>query len=197
MTWLGVPFEVVASGVDESLYMADEPEELVAMLATAKAEKVTDKLQVTSDKLQDGFVVIGCDEVIALDNEVMGKPENKAEARRMISALQDRNHEAVTALCLINDLGEKLVEVEKTTVTFAAMSEVEIDRYIKTRDWEGVAGGYQILGAINPYVREIDGNITNVIGLPLGLLKDMLLRMGVEVEVDLERVIERETGKSV
>jgi septum formation protein len=77
------------------------------------------------------------------------------------------------------------------------MSEVEIDRYIKTRDWEGVAGGYQILGAINPYVREIDGNITNVIGLPLGLLKDMLLRMGVEVEVDLERVIERETGKSV
>ena len=195
MSWMGVKVEVVVAGIEEERLEGEEPEEMVVRLATKKAEGVAEKLQATSYKLQEGVLVIGADTVIVVDGEVIGKPEDKKQAREIIKRLQGREHEVITGVCVVDgESGERRAEVEKTRVAFERMSEVEIKWYLDAGEWQGKAGGYQILGAIAPYVKEIDSSVSNVIGLPLGLLQEMLNEMGMDVEVDLRQVIEKETG---
>ena len=189
LVWMGLPFEVIVSNLDEDRVEGEEPEEMVARLAVNKAEEVVRNLS------ENDGLVIGADTVIVVDDEVVGKPVNERHAKDIMGKLEGREHRVLTGLCVVNALtNEKRVEVEETVVVMAKMNRDEIERYIKTKDWVGKAGAYQILGAITPYVMEVRDSVTNVIGMPLGLLAEMLNGFGVDVEVDVRRVIERETG---
>lgn len=192
LSWMQIAFETRVSGVDETQYTTEDADELVAMLATAKAEKVAEPF-----KGDDGeqVLVVGADTVIAFQGVIIGKPTDRQHARDMIGMLQGRTHDVYTGVCVINvATGERRVEVEVSQVTFDQMSEIEIERYLDTKQWQGKAGGYQILGAISPYVKQVKENVTNVIGLPLGLLQQMFAELGIDVEVSLRQVIEQETG---
>jgi septum formation protein len=196
LSLLEIPFRVRESGVDEEGYLIDEPDDLVGTLAAVKAEAVVALLE--EERVfggeDEGFVVVGADTMIVAEGEIIGKPEHRAHAKEIIGKLASKTHEIWTGVCVVNDLGEKRVEVEKSTVRFLPMSVEQIERYLDSKEWEGKAGGYQLQGAIEPYVAEVEGSTTNVIGLPMVTLVDMLEEVGVVVEVEMRRVLEENLG---
>lgn len=194
---LGLPFEVMESGVDENQFEWQEPSEVVATLATMKAEVVAGKLKVSDRKrVGEGMLVIGADTVVACGGEIVGKPKDEQEAREIIGKLAGKTHEVWTGVCVVDvDTGERVVEVEKTEVEFGLMGEKQVEEYLKTKEWVGKAGAYQVQKAISRYVKEVRGSYTNVIGLPMLLLVDMLERLGVWTEVEMEEVLEGVFGR--
>lgn len=192
--WLGEPVEVVVSGVGEDEFEEETPEELVERLAVDKTLAVKRKL--TTDQLVDGRVlIVGADTVVVHEGEVLGKPVDRNDAKRMIERLQGKVHEVVTGVCVMDaDSGEMEVASEVTEVRFRPMSMAQVEHFLDTDEWQGKAGGYQILKSIDQYIAEIEGSVTNVIGLPLVMLVEMLSDLGVDVSTDISAVIQREIG---
>lgn len=194
LSWLNEPMEVMVSGVDESEFEDESAEELVVRLAVAKAQKVRQSL--TSSQLEDGRVmIVAADTVIVFEGEVLGKPEDRDDAKRMIERLQGAEHVVVTGVCVMDaDSGEMEVASELTVVRLRPMSTTQVEQFLDTNEWQGKAGGYQILKSIDKHIAEIEGSVTNVIGLPLLMLVEMLSELGVDVSTDVAAVIQRETG---
>lgn len=194
LSWLNEPMEVVVSGIDESEFEDESAEELVERLAVAKAQKVRQSL--VSSQLTEGRVmIVAADTVIVFEGEILGKPEDRDDARRMIERLQGAGHEVMTGVCVMDaDSGEIEVASEVTVVRFRPMSTVQVEQFLDTDEWQGKAGGYQILKSIDQHIAEIEGSVTNVIGLPLVMLVEMLSDLGVDVSTDISAVIQREVG---
>lgn len=194
LSWLNEPMEVVVSGIDESEFEDESAEELVERLAVAKAQKVRQSL--VSSQLAEGRVmIVAADTVIVFEGEILGKPEDRDDAKRMIERLQGAGHEVMTGVCVMDaDSGEMEVASEVTEVRFRPMSMVQVEQFLNTDEWQGKAGGYQILKSIDQYIAEIEGSVTNVIGLPLVMLVEMLSDLGVDVSTDISAVIQREIG---
>lgn len=194
LTLLQLPFEVLPSGVDESVYDVPEPEALVAMLAAAKARTVVGMLKESTERTlgDERTLVIGADTVVVHGGEIIGKPDGREDARRIISQLAGGTHEVITGVCVHElDTDEKLVEVEGSMVSFLPMSEEQVDAYLKAGDWQGKAGGYQLLRAIEKHVKDVEGSASNVIGLPLETVSQMLEEFGVGVGVDTKALDRR------
>ncbi|CAB4703567.1 MAG: septum formation protein Maf [Actinobacteria bacterium] len=117
--------------------------------------------------------VLGVDTVVICHGEVIGKPDDLADAERMLAKLQGRTHEVVSGLCLRAD-GWEEVRRETTTVTFRPASARDIARYLACGEWEGRAGGYAIQGLGAALVERIDGDYLNVVGLPAAALVEVL-----------------------
>jgi septum formation protein len=196
MELLELPFEVVESGVNEDQFEWEEPSEVVATLATMKAEAVRNKLiGIRNEEHDEGIIVIGADTLIEVDGEIIGKPVDRESAKEIMTKLAGKTHEVWTGICVIDVVtGERVVEVEKTEVEFGLIGEKQLEKYLETKEWEGKAGGYQIQGAIKPFVKDVRGSYTNVIGLPMITLVDMLERLGVWVGGEMEEVLERGFG---
>jgi septum formation protein len=156
---LGVEFEVVVSGVDE-LYGGD-PEVEVLENARLKARAVP----------RDG-VVIACDTDVVLDGKALGKPADAAEARGYLDRMSGRAHEVLSGLVILVD-GEERSGLERTTVVFRQLSEAEKERYVRFGEWEGRSGGYAIQTLGSTLVERLEGSVSNVVGLPVGLLIDL------------------------
>lgn len=122
--------------------------------------------------------VLGADTAVVLDGQVLGKPADAAEARRVISGLAGREHAVLTAIAVVDAAGET-VHVERTAVRFRPLPDREIDWYVGTGEWRDRAGGYAIQGAGAAIVERIDGDYTNVVGLPLPALATMLAARGL------------------
>jgi septum formation protein len=156
---LGVEFEVVVSGVDE-LYGGD-PNVEVLENARLKARAVA----------RDGMV-LACDTDVVLDGKALGKPTDAAEARSYLNRMSGRAHEVLSGLVVVED-GEERSGLERTTVVFKQLSEVEKERYVAFGEWEGRSGGYAIQTLGSTLVERLDGSVSNVVGLPVGLLFDL------------------------
>jgi septum formation protein len=197
LSWLEIPFEVMESGVDETILPDEETSEAVARLALVKARTVAKQLEaqrIFADDEETGLV-IGADTLVSLADQPIGKPVNRQDAGKIIKALSGKTHEVWTGVCLWDaDTGEHRVEVEKTLVKFNHLSDAQIEKYLETKEWEGKAGAYMIQGEMVKHVANVEGSFTNVIGLPLETLQDMLESMGVFVEVDLRKVVSEKTG---
>ena len=113
--------------------------------------------------------MLGVDTVVVLDGEVLGKPDDAAHARAMLSRLQGRTHTVVSGLHLTG-AGEG---TEATQVAFRPLSPAQMDRYVALGEWRGRAGGYAIQERGAALVRRIEGDYLNVVGLPVGLLLDL------------------------
>lgn len=159
LTKLGLEFEVVVSGVDE-LYGGD-PEVEVLENARIKAQAVA----------RDG-VVIACDTDVALDGMALGKPADAAEARNYLDRMSGRAHEVLSGLVVLTD-GEERSGLERTTVVFKQLSEAEKERYVAFGEWKGRSGGYAIQTLGSTLVERLEGSVSNVVGLPVGLLFDL------------------------
>jgi septum formation protein len=120
-----------------------------------------------------GELVVGVDTIVALDGELFGKPSDAADAVRTMRALSGRTHTVLSGLALIAPDAEPRVVTEATAVTFRDLDEAMIEWYVATGEWEGRSGGYAIQQAGGALVRRIEGDYTNVVGLPVAALLDL------------------------
>ncbi|MEW5826571.1 MAG: Maf family protein, partial [Candidatus Bipolaricaulota bacterium] len=127
-------------------------------------------------------VIIAADTLIALDGAVLGKPASRDEAASMLSRLAGRAHDVLTALVVVNtEDGRTSEAVETTRVWFRPLEAKDIERYLATGEYRDVAGAYAIQGLGATLVERIDGDYTNVVGLPLVRLLALLRVVGVDV----------------
>ena len=157
---LGIPFEVRPANVPER--EEGEPAEVALENARAKAQAV------------EGERVLGVDTVVALDGRIYGKPVDEDEARTTLAALAGRTHAVWSGICLTG-AGEK---VERTAVTFRELSADMVEWYVVSGEWRNRAGGYAIQGRGAALVTRIEGDYTNVVGLPVAAFTELLRTLG-------------------
>jgi septum formation protein len=160
-------FEVIPSGAPEEA--EGHPAKRVVELALIKARDVAARCP--------DALVIGADTLVALQGRVLGKPENEAEAADMLRLLSNRTHKVYTGLTLIHG-GHERTACCMTRVTFAPLTEDEIQEYIATREPMDKAGAYGIQGYGAKFIRKVNGCYFNVMGLPLHTLYEMLKAQG-------------------
>jgi len=172
----GIPFETQITLLDESILPGELPGDYVRRLALEKARAAA-----SARKRTDECILIGADTAVVADDELLAKPESEEDARRMLRLLSASTHEVHTGLALLRqpDRIERVVE-EITRVSFAPLSDDEIDAYIATGEPFDKAGGYGIQGIAGRYVTRIEGCYFNVMGLPLARLWSLLRGFGWE-----------------
>ena len=161
---LGVPFEVVAPDVDETPQAGESPAALVHRLAGAKVRAV------------DGDPVLAADTVVEIDGVILGKPDDAADARRMLQLLSGRTHRVLTGVA--GRAGAHVeVEVVTTSVTFVPLTPGAVEWYLRTGEPFDKAGAYAIQGAGGVFVETVSGSVSNVVGLPLATVVRLLDRL--------------------
>lgn len=166
----GFDVQVIPADIDESARPGEGPFELVERLARGKAEAVS------SAHAAPGETVVAADTIVALDGELLGKPADEADARRMLRALSGKTHQVATGVCIAR--GERIDSfVDITDVTFYELSDAEIDAYVATGEPMDKAGAYGIQGTYGRMlVERIDGDFYNVVGLPIAKVVRALKR---------------------
>lgn len=167
---LGVPFEVIVSDCDESLPEGIPAENAAELLAVRKAAAVA--------KMHPDAVVIGADTTVLLDDEILGKPKDPADCKRMLSALSGRMHKVVTGVAIFWD-GRSASFSDETQVQFYPLSDAEIDAYAATGEPYDKAGAYGIQGRGALLAAGIHGDYYNVVGLPVARLARQLRSFGL------------------
>jgi septum formation protein len=170
----GVDPVAVVSGVDESGFSAPSPAELAQRLATAKARTVA-----CMPEAGEATFVVGCDSLLDLDGEALGKAADRDHVRQRWRRMRGRSGVLVTGHCVIeSSTGREAAATAATTVHFAAISDDEIDRYVATGEPETVAGGFTIDGLGGAFVSGVEGDPHNVVGISLPLLRDLVHSLG-------------------
>lgn len=183
---IGLPFEVIGTSVEEEYRPSETPRDHVQRLALEKAERVA--------FLRPHQWIIAADTIVLVDSEVLGKPRDRAEARRMLQTISGRKHRVMTAFCILNkSLGVRSLVVAETDVVIKDLSSLEIDAYLSTGEPMDKAGAYGAQGIGSFLIREIRGSYTNVVGLPTCELAEELLRLGI---IRIEPTANTGTGPS-
>jgi nucleoside triphosphate pyrophosphatase len=120
---------------------------------------------------RDGYV-IACDTDVVLDGRALGKPADEAEAREYLDRMSARPHTVMSGLVVLAD-GEERCGLERTTVVFKELTDAEKERYVRFGEWRGRSGGYAVQALGSTLVERIEGSVSNVVGLPVGLLLDL------------------------
>ena len=161
---LGLQFEIVTADTDENASLSD-PCELVELLAERKGRAVAEKLLAQGVDLTD-TVIIASDTVVATESEILGKPRDKEDARRMLTLLSGSSHRVVSGVCLIGN-GKVGTAHEVTEVLFDTPDAETLERYLQSDEPYDKAGGYAIQGHAATFIRGIKGCYFNVVGLPV------------------------------
>jgi septum formation protein len=163
----GFEFDVAPSDVDETPLPGERPREYVLRLAIEKARVA---------RPAPGQVVLGADTTVVIDEIILGKPATAEEATAMLSRLAGRVHEVWTGVALRKD-GREVSEVDITRVEFAPMTTAEIAWYVASGEPEGKAGAYAVQGLASRFVTHIEGSYSNIVGLPVALVYQLLGRL--------------------
>jgi septum formation protein len=159
---LGVAFEVRPSDAQELEQGEPSALALENALRKARAARVPGRAE----------AVIGCDTIVTLEGRVYGKPADSGQALATLSALNGATHEVISGLALLLP-GEERTALARTAVSFRTLEADELDAYVATGEWRERSGGYAIQGAGAALVRSVDGEIDNVVGLPLASLLEI------------------------
>ena len=168
----GYTFEVQPAHVNEDLRPDEDPIAYVVRLAREKAQSVFAEISSTGPASPPA-VVLGADTTVTLDSHIMAKPENPADAARMLRLLSGRTHRVITGVALASAKGIE-VAAEVTGVQFLTLSDDEIAAYVATGEPMDKAGAYGIQGFAAKWIPRIEGCYFNVVGLPLALVNTML-----------------------
>lgn len=172
----GIVHIIQPADIDESRLGEEAPESYAARLSSEKALAV-------AQTHGEPKIVLGADTVVVIGAEVVGKPVDASDARRMLQMLSGNWHEVLTGVTIV--AGESVrSEVARTRVRFGEMSAQEIDWYISTGEPFDKAGGYAIQGLASRFVEEIDGSYSNVVGLPILTVYRLLIELGVDLMSD-------------
>jgi septum formation protein len=160
LSHIGVPFDVIPSDVDESSVTSTNPRALAMKLALMKADDV-------SQRLPADHVILAADTVVALEGEVFGKPNDRADAERMLRALRGVTHSVITGVAVAVSGGRCEVDAVETRVTMRDFDDEELNWYLDTGEPLDKAGAYAIQGHGSRLIDSYDGCHCNVVGLPL------------------------------
>ena len=170
----GISFDAVSPAEPEpdSAAWPFSPEEFAQSAAYYKARTVADRHR---DR-----IILAADTVVALDGRIYGKPADREDARRILSALAGVAQDVITGVAVLHPAaGRRIIEYDLTRVTMKPMSPGQIEAYLDSGEWEGKAGAYAIQGRADKFVERVEGSFSNVVGLPLELVMDMLSRFGI------------------
>ena len=167
LTQVGIDHTVVSSSYEEPNEGYDSPIEMVKAQSLGKARCAVG--------IPEGGIVLGADTIVVLDNEVLGKPQDEADARQMLERLSCRSHSVVTGVALLIK-GDEVVFHNETKVYFKELAPFEIESYIASGEPMDKAGAYGIQGKGALWVEKIEGSYTNVVGLPVEHVYDELCK---------------------
>lgn len=168
---LNIPFVVNPPDIDESISDNIPSEKIPEYLACKKVNAVVRKIAISQETV--GWV-LGADTVIHFKGKLYGKPDSKENAIQMLKTFQGKSHEVITGLALYNgELHDITTRTNINKIQFSPMSEKEIEWYVNTGEWHGVAGGYRIQGLASCFIKKIDGQESGIMGLPIFELYDM------------------------
>lgn len=171
---LGLKFKIVKSNFKEDLDLPLSPKRLVELLSYGKAAAVA--------KHFSTHTVIAADTVVVYQNKVLGKPHTPKEAVRMLKMLSGKHHSVFTGITVMNkSLGKKISLAVKSKVAFRDLSRGEITKYVKTGEPLDKAGAYAIQAGAAVFISKITGDYTNIIGLPIPALLQILKKFGIGI----------------
>ena len=156
----GIPFTVRAAEVDETPLAQERPEAYVQRLAEMKALAISAAPDET---------ILGADTTVVVNGQMLGKPEDAADARRMLEALSGRRHEVLTGVCL-RHAATLVRDWASTQVWFSTMTAREVEDYVASGEPMDKAGAYAIQGLASKFIEKIEGCYFNVVGLPVALV---------------------------
>jgi nucleoside triphosphate pyrophosphatase len=177
---LGLRFTVRPADVDETPRDGEDPGAYVLRLAQEKAAAVA-----LPENTQE--LVLAADTTVVIDGEILGKPLDEEDARRMLRRLSGREHEVLTGLALCEAGGREASAMETSRVRMAALSEDEIAWYAATREPLDKAGAYAIQGLGSLFVEAVAGNYSNVVGLPIPAVYRLFAALGVDLKAFIPR----------
>lgn len=165
----GIEFEIDPAEVDEDPRPGEPAEQYVLRVARDKADAIACR--------KTGRLILAADTTVVVDDTILGKPADDAEARMMLQRLSGREHDVLTGIVLRNGCREWSA-VEHTRVRFLPIDPMEIERYIESGEPCDKAGGYAIQGLASQFIARLDGSYTNVVGLPVGRVCSLLREAG-------------------
>ncbi|MDZ7640002.1 MAG: Maf family protein [Bryobacterales bacterium] len=164
----GIPFAIRVPNVDETVLPGESALAYVRRVAELKAMAVS----IGVDE-----IALGADTTVCLDGTILGKPASVGEAKMMLRVLSGKTHEVHSGICLRYG-NRTLVDAASTKVTFAEMSELEIEEYARSGEPMDKAGAYGIQGMASRYITGLEGDYFNVVGLPVSLVYKRILELG-------------------
>lgn len=168
---LDIPFQVILPNIDETLTSSVDTKDIPELLAREKVSAVIHSLP----SQQEIQWVLGADTVIVKNGRIFGKPQSADEAAEFLKEFQGSTHTVITAVVLYNGKQKSTTSrVARTKVTFAPMTDDEIQWYLESGEWHGAAGGYRIQSLASIFIEKIEGSQSCVTGLPIHELYDML-----------------------
>lgn len=169
---IGIEFTVFPTDFDEKDHLP--PEEIAIHNAIGKAQKAASHFR--------SALVIGVDTiVVAVNDEILGKPKDKQDAKRILRLLSNTTHKVMSGICVLDsDTNKNIATVETTIITMDRLSEEDIDAYVSSGEGEDKAGGYAIQGLGSLYISKIEGDYFNVVGLPINTLRKILQKFGLK-----------------
>jgi septum formation protein len=161
----GIECDVIPADIDERALPSEAPDAYVQRVAEAKARALVARV--------DGRIVLAADTTVVIDNEMLGKPLDDRDAKRMLRLLSGRCHEVITGVTVLVRT-EMMTMVASTSVEFTELTDDEIDWYLATGEPRDKAGAYAIQGYASRFVTRVNGSYSNVVGLPIALVYEML-----------------------
>jgi septum formation protein len=168
----GIPFEVQPANIPEDPHPGEGARDLAERLAQEKAQAVA------SQRPHDW--VLGADTIVVVNGQLLGKPTDAAAAARMLRLLSGRQHQVITGVCLVVK-GKSSAASETTLVTMSEITDKEIAEYVATGEPMDKAGAYAIQGIASRWIPRIEGDYSNVVGLPVAMVFRMLRERGCEI----------------
>lgn len=173
---IGLCFDIIPSTCSEVI-TKNVPQDIVEELACQKAQEVFEKTGESS-------IVIGADTIVVYNGKIMGKPKDEEDAFNMISELQSNTHVVYTGVCVLikeNNITKKIVFSEATNVSVYPMSKEQVLDYIATKEPMDKAGAYAVQGRFAVFIKKIDGDYNNVVGLPIARLYNEMKEIGINL----------------
>jgi len=181
LTQVGISFDVLSVDIDEAAKNNEVANDYVVRLADEKA------LAGWQAATEEHKAVLGSDTAVVINGQILGKPENAAEAKKMLALLSGKTHQVMTAVALATQ-GSKSSQAELTSVlsvsdvTFKELSNTEIDRYVLTGECDDKAGSYAIQGLAAAFITHLSGSYSGVMGLPLYETIELLNKAGIRAD---------------
>lgn len=170
---LGLTFKVVKPNTDETPLPNEKPDDYVKRMAVTKAHYVAASYE--------GQLVLAADTIVVCDDQILGKPVDRKDAKRILSMLSGRTHEVMTAVCITKGKKESLI-FESTKVTFAKLSKKLINTYVESGECDDKSGAYAVQGIGAMFIQKVEGSVSSVVGLPVCQVREALAHFGVNVK---------------
>lgn len=166
----GIAFEVQPAHIPEDPLAGESAKDCAERLAREKALAIA--------RLRPDAIVLGADTVVVVEGQMLGKPADAADAARMLRLLSGRTHHVITGVCIVTG-GQWIVDSATTSVTMSEITSEEIGDYVSTGEPMDKAGAYAIQGIASRWIPRIEGDYSNVVGLPIALVWKMLKQAGI------------------